>query len=141
MDGQITTTERAATVHAIQEFQRELAKCPQEEVPLIHTFAPGQYARSCFLKANMVAVGKIHKHAHIMIMSAGDIAIETENGFERIQGFHVFTSPAGIKRIVQTFADTILTTVHVTELTEVAAIESEMTVSEDNPFAALECAP
>jgi len=35
---------------ALQDFQRALAQCEQIPIPLIHSFAPGQYARTCFLR-------------------------------------------------------------------------------------------
>jgi len=69
------------------------------------------------------------------------LLIETEAGLERVTGFRVFTSPAGIKRAVQVFADTILTTIHNTPLTDLDAIDAEMTVPEPSPFEVLEVTP
>lgn len=142
---EITAVDHGAEqrLHAIQDFQRELAKCPQREIPTIHQFAPGQYARSCFLPKDTVAVGAIHKHAHLVIISAGDLLIETEHGLERVTGFRIFTSPAGIKRAVQVFEDTIITTVHLnpTDETDLQALWDDYTVPEESPFTVLECQP
>lgn len=129
--------DRAVRLEGIQAFQRELAKVEQREIPTAHNFAPGIYTRSVFLPKDTVAVGAIHRHAHLMIMSQGDMLVETEDGLERVQGFRIFHSPAGIKRMVQTFEDTIVTTVHHTNLTDLDAIWHEMTVPEPDPFTPL----
>lgn len=136
----VTTTDRIAE---IQAFQRELAKCPQIDIPTMHDFAPGQYARTVFLPAGTVAIGRIHKHDHLLIIASGDLLIETEHGMERVTGFRVLRSPAGIKRAVQVFADTILTTVHLnpTNETDIATLEDAMTEWEPSPFEALEVQP
>ena len=39
--------------------------------PVQHHFAPGAYGREMTLPAGLVVVGKIHKHAHINVISKG----------------------------------------------------------------------
>ena len=81
------------------------------ELPLFHHFATGVYVRELHIPADTVLTGKIHRHDCVNIV-LGDIEVATEEGLKRLTGFHVFTSPAGLKRAGRTFAATIWITVH-----------------------------
>ena len=45
--------------------------------PVQHHFAPGAYGREMTLPAGLVVVGKIHKHAHINVISKGRLQVFT----------------------------------------------------------------
>lgn len=94
--------------------------------PLTHHFAPGVYAREIFLPAGVTVVGKLHKHAHLNIISKGSVLVSTEKGNEQFDAPFTFTSYAGTKRAVHALEDTIWTTIHVTDKTDLEEIESEI---------------
>lgn len=97
------------------------------EMPLTHTFAPGVYVRTAYLKAGSIAVGKIHKHTHANILSQGDVTVITESqGQQRLTGFMPMVSEAGTKRAVYAHKDAIWTTIHLTNSTDLAEIEKEL---------------
>lgn len=97
------------------------------EMQLTHTFAPGVYVRTAYLKAGSTAVGKIHKHTHANILSKGDVTVVTEaGGIQHISGFMPMVSEAGTKRAVHAHTDTIWTTIHLTNSTDLAGIEKEL---------------
>lgn len=97
------------------------------EMPLTHTFAPGVYVRTAYLKAGSIVVGKIHKHSHANILSQGDVTVMTESGGQqRLTGFMPMVSEAGTKRAVYTHTDAIWTTIHLTNSTDLAEIEDEL---------------
>lgn len=113
----------------ILRFEDALRALPQTECPLKHTFAPGMYAREIFLPAETFIVGKIHKHAHLNIITRGRCTVVTEFGRKEIDASNgpvTFTSDAGAKRALFTHEDTIWTTVHLTDSTDLAAIEREI---------------
>lgn len=93
---------------------------------LTHHFAPGVYAREMFLPAGHTIVGKIHKHAHINIVSKGRVILSTEEGSKELKAPCVFTSYAGTKRAVYIKEDTIWITIHVTDKTDLKEIETEL---------------
>lgn len=114
-------------------FEQELRKFEALDLPLQHTFAPGSYARTIAVPAGTFAVGKIHKHAHLNIVSRGLVTVVTEFGRETIdaRGLPViFTSQAGSKRVVYAHTDVVWTTVHLTESTNLADIEREIIASD-----------
>lgn len=94
--------------------------------PLRHIFAPGAYAREMSIKAGHWAIGKIHKHAHLSFITKGRIAVLTEDGPTVIMAPYTFVNTPGTKRVVLALEDTIWTTVHITEKTDLAEIEEEV---------------
>jgi len=91
--------------------------------PVTHHFAPGTYAREMFLPAGHAIIGKIHKHAHLNIISKGKVVVTTEAGTEELEAPHTFTSYAGTKRAVYILEDAVWTTIHPTEETDLDKIE------------------
>ena len=97
-----------------------------DKFKLTHHFAPHCYAREMFLPKGHTIVGKIHKHAHLNIISKGVVVVSTEEGSKEIVAPCTFTSYAGTKRAVYVKEDAIWTTIHVTEETDLEKIEDEI---------------
>lgn len=119
----------------IVKLQDGMMKMDQtlDQFPLTHHFAPGVYAREMFLPAGHTIVGKIHKHAHLNIVSKGSVILSTEEGSKELNAPCVFTSYAGTKRAVYIKEDAIWITIHVTDKTDLKEIETELiAVSFDN---------
>ena len=95
--------------------------------PVKHHFAPGSYGREMTLPAGLVVVGKIHKHAHINVISKGRVQVFTEQeGVLELDAPCTFVSSPGTKRVVHVLEETVWTTVHVTDKTDLAEIEREV---------------
>lgn len=95
--------------------------------PVKHHFAPGSYGREMTLPAGLVVVGKIHKHAHINVISRGRVQVFTEqDGVLELAAPCTFVSSPGTKRVVHVLEETVWTTVHVTDKTDLAEIEREV---------------
>jgi hypothetical protein len=80
--------------------------------PLKHIFSPGIYAREIFIPKDALVVGKIHKHAHVNIISKGIAEVVTEFGSVRLEAPCTFVSEPGTKRAVLAIEDLIWTTIH-----------------------------
>lgn len=119
--------ERTAGVRKqLYALQASLGGLPEVECPLQHVFAPGAYARTIFVPAGTVVVGKIHKHQHLNILSQGEAHVLTESGgVERLHGPMTMVSPAGTKRAVYAATDLVWTTIHLTNETNLEKIEDE----------------
>lgn len=95
--------------------------------PVKHHFATGSYGREMTLPAGLVVVGKIHKHAHINVISKGRVQVFTEQeGVLELAAPCTFVSSPGTKRVVYVLEETVWTTVHVTDKTDLAEIEREV---------------
>lgn len=113
-----------AKLYALQAAAGNL---PEVDMPLQHVFAPGAYARTIFIPAGSVIVGKIHKHQHLNILSMGHVTVFTEGGGEEdLHGPLTMVSPPGTKRAVLAHTDTVWTTIHLTNETDLDKIEEHV---------------
>lgn len=111
---------------SILGLQNELLGMDQVDCPVTHHFAPSVYAREIFMPAGSVVVGKIHKHAHLNIISKGRVIVSTEFGKKQLVAPCTFVSEAGTKRAVYIVEDCIWTTIHPTEETDLEKIEEHV---------------
>ena len=121
-----SSSELTAARDMLGDLQHAIAVSglPEPETRLQHTFIDGVYIRTLFIPAGSVIVGKIHKHAHGNILSQGNVIVFTEQGGQEfLSGPLVMVSPPGCKRAVYCETDTVWTTIHRTDETDLAKIE------------------
>jgi len=94
--------------------------------PLKHHFVKGMYARELFIPQGTLYVGKIHKFSHFRIISQGKVSIFTEEGETLMQAPCTMITPAGTKRVGYAHEDTVITTIHRTDETDLDKIEEEI---------------
>lgn len=109
----------------IHQFQNEVAKLEQVEIPTTHTFSKDVYAREIKIPAGTVLVGKIHKHENLNIISKGKITVVSVEGIKTIEAPYTFVSTPGVKRVGFAHEDTVWTTIHGTSETDLEKIEEQ----------------
>ena len=112
---------------AITIAENILLNCPQVEPEIIHHFAPGVYMREMRIKKGTILTGKIHKTEHLCTMN-GDIEIASQDGKGRFTGYLTFLSNPGVKRIGYAHEDTVFTTIHAIEGTDIPTLEAALVV-------------
>jgi hypothetical protein len=135
ISGELVTVEVARAL-----IMRAQAKCfaapdeirMKESPPVKHWFAPGIYCRQINLQAGSTVIGRIHRHEHMNIISAGDVTVFTEFGIQELKAGDSFTSKPGTKRVVAVHQDTIWTTIHPNpdNCTDVHQLEERYTAAE-----------
>lgn len=113
----------------------EMMGWPEElisEPSVKHYFAPGMYAREMLIPKGALIIGKVHKHSHLNTISYGDICVATFEGVERHVGQKTLISPAGVQRMVRANEDTLRTTYHLTNETDLDKIEEEIIMPFEN---------
>ena len=113
----------------ILRLMLEMMSWPSDELvdyPVKHYFAPGMYAREMFIPKGAKIIGKVHRHSHLNTIAYGDITVATFAGVERHIGHKTLTSPAGVQRAVLANEDTLWTTYHLTNETDLEKIEEEI---------------
>lgn len=93
--------------------------------PAKHLFSKGVYARELFIPKGSLIVGKIHKHENLNIMSSGDLSILSVEGVIRVKAPYSTVSSPGIKRVAYAHEDTVWTTIHGTDETDLEIIEDQ----------------
>lgn len=111
---------------SILAVESHLFTLPQVDLRTQHEVHAGMYARTIFIPAGTMMVGAQHKHDTISVF-IGDVTFRTEEGMKRLVGHHILPTAAGMKRVGYVHQDTVWTTMHRTDLTDVEAIEEEMT--------------
>lgn len=125
---QLALQEPGSVRAKLYALQAAAGHLPEVNMPLQHVFAPGAVARTIFIPAGTFVVGKIHKHQHLNILSMGTVDVLTEGGgVERLTGPLTMTSPPGTKRALQAYTDVVWTTIHVTDITDLAKLEDFVT--------------
>lgn len=123
----MSTQEQRADIleleNKIRDFTTSGEVSSTPNCPLTHHFAPGAYGREIHIPAGMLVVGKIHKHAHVNILSQGQVLVYTEYGPESFRAPRTWVSEPGTKRVVYAVSDVVWTTIHVTNETDLEAIE------------------
>jgi len=117
---------RLAARQKILALQDEVAKLPPVEIVPQHHFSKGLYAREIFIPKGTIVVGKIHKYESLNILSQGDITIFTEFGARRVRAPYTVVSPPLTKRVGYAHEDTVWTTVHATDETDLEKLEAEL---------------
>ena len=118
--------ERVLSLEAAME--REFGSMDNTDgvAPVNHYHCEGNYAREICIPKGVCIIGKIHKHEHINVISQGRCVVVTEAGREEYAAPKTFISSAGIKRAVYALEDTVWTTIHPTEETDLDKIEQEV---------------
>ena len=134
------TLDPARIRQLILAFEAELAAMPEnlgkDPFPLVHTFADGCYIREIRIPQGGLYVGSIHKHAHPRFLLEGELLVVTEaGGRQHCIAPSYMVTPAGTKRVGLALEDTVIVTVHVTNETDLDAIETALIAPD---YAALE---
>lgn len=98
-----------------------------DEFPVINNFTPGLYSRTIFMPAGSVVVSRIHKTEHQFVVSQGDCLVYSPNtGPVRIRAPHMGITKPGTHRVLVMLADTIWTTFHATDLTDLKELDEAL---------------
>lgn len=117
-------------------IEDEIRKLPKADITERHYFSPGVYAREITIPAGTVLTGKIHKYAQLNIVSKGDLSVLTEDGIQRIQAPFTIVSPPGTKRIAYAHEDTVWTTIHGTDETDLEKLEAHFIAQTEDEYLA-----
>lgn len=107
----------------IQRLEDKMRTMPQVDIPTEHSFGPGFYARTITIPAGATLTGKIHSTEHIFMVISGDITLVTEHGRKRVQGPYQAVCQPGTKRVGYAHTETVCTNIHITDETDLAALE------------------
>lgn len=123
IEGMKTPLELREKIDQLEDLMLEE---PQIEIPTVHRFADGLYAREVTIPKGALVTGKIHKTEHINVVSKGDISVLTPEGMKRIKAPCTFVAPAGTKRVGFAHEETVWTTFHATEETDLDRLEADL---------------
>jgi hypothetical protein len=112
------------------------------DCPVTHSFTPGHYFRQITMPAGAIVVSNRHKTWHPYTITKGNVsAIEESAGDIRIlhvavaPGEHFASvTPPDTRRLLVCREETVWSTLHPTELTDVDAIMASILLPNSNPL-------
>jgi hypothetical protein len=110
----------------IRRFEAALMAMPQVDMQTASLIHGAMYARTIFIPAGTAVTGTLTKLDNVCIVS-GDITVTTDNGMQRLIGFHVLPASKGYKRVGYAHGDTYWTTIIHTESKTIEEAEDAMT--------------
>lgn len=117
-----------SNIFKLQDF---MLQQEQAETETIHHFSDGIYARELKIPAGVCIVGALHKTRHFMMVSKGRCSIATHEGSTVVEAPYIVETQPGIKRVVYAETDTVMTTFHVTNETDIEKIAEQILVQEN----------
>lgn len=118
------------TPEAVRRMEDMLLQMPQIDLHTEQLVHGGMAARTIFIPAGTVLTGALTNIDNLCV-AFGDITVTTDDGPKRLTGFNVIPAMAGAKRAGVAHSDTWWVTIHRTDLTDLEAIEEEMTGEAD----------
>lgn len=110
----------------LARLETALLAMPQLASEPLHTFIAGVYVRTLYIPRGACVVGKLHKKEHVFIMQAGDCLVFTGEVTERLTAPFQMVCQPGAKRAFFAYEDSVITTVHRTDETDLEKIEAEL---------------
>ena len=120
------TRDNIGKLHKSMEDEIKKGGLEERDPPVIHHFSKGVYCREMRIPKETLIIGKIHKTSHLNIISKGDVSVRTQFSSERFQAPYTFKSEVGTQRVVYAHEDTVWTTIHPTDETDLEKIEEDI---------------
>lgn len=112
----------------LDECDNIISQMGEHEMRHEHRFTPGLYIRQIFIPARTILTSRIHLTEHPFVISKGDISVWTKDtGTQRLRAPYSGITKPGTRRLLFAHDDTIWTTFHATDETDVATIENTIT--------------
>jgi hypothetical protein len=127
-DFQVALQSVDAPENFIDQVELKIMGTEEIDFPLTHSFTPGMYIRQILMPAGSILTSKIHKTTHPFVISKGDISVWTkETDTVRFKAPHTGITIPNTRRLLYAHEDTIWTTFHATNETDVETIENTIT--------------
>lgn len=127
MPEQSLIARKVPTLMEVAELAKACSELPQTQCGLVSRFTPGMYIRELTVPKDTFVVTAVHKTEHPFVISKGKIAVWTEaEGVVVLQAPYCGITKPGTVRMAVTMEDTVWTTFHVTNETDVEKLELEL---------------
>ena len=130
----LDTPEFTEAVQAqVDNLEQKIMDMPPAECPVVHRFTPGLYIREILMPKGTLITSKIHLTEHPYVISKGvvDVFIEGVGWKKYAAPFTGITKPY-TRRVLFIEEDTIWTTFHPTDETDLAKLEEQLILRRDD---------
>lgn len=116
------------TREGLEKFEGALLSRPQEEYVTTHSFAPGVYLRTIYMKAGSLLIGHEHRFEHFNVVLTGRASVIMDGKVHQIVAPCIFKSGAGVRKVLYIHENMEWSTVHPTQETNIEKLEDELVI-------------
>ncbi len=110
----------------MMELQDKMLEMEQAEITTKHRFTDGVYSREITIPRDVCLIGAKHLTRHFFIISKGKCIINDGKSTEILESPYHGITEIGTKRAILAMEDTVFTTFHVTNETDIDKIEKDI---------------
>lgn len=100
--------------------------CDQVDIPVRHSFSPGEYRREITIPAGTLIIGHKHLTSHWNILHRGRASIVMNGQRKEVKGPMTFWSEAGTRKIAYVHEEVVFETIHETSTIKIEDLEDEL---------------
>jgi len=116
----------------IDDLELAMAKLPLLDLEVVNRFTDGMYIRELHIPAGTMVTTMTHKTQHPFVVSKGKILVTSDTeGSVTIEAPHTGITEPNTRRAAHALTDTIWTTFHVTNETDIDKIAEEILEPKD----------
>jgi len=119
-----TLTNRQKIELAEWGLLRHANNIPVKDLRVRHFIHGGMYARELTIPKGVALTGAIHPHAHLAIVTKGDISVMSDYGIMRVKAGDIIPVGENTKKFGIAHEETVFITVHATNETDLETIEA-----------------
>lgn len=119
-------------MNSILELEKAIEQLVPVKIETVHGFCNGMYSRQITMPGGSVIVGAKHKTEFFMVVSKGECVIKDDTESFTLTAPAQIISRVGAKRAIFAISETVITTFHATEETDVEKIEQMIIEPEGN---------
>ena len=124
-------TERVQS--QVDTLEQTIMGLPPAECPVVHRFTPGLYIREILMPKGTLITSKIHLTEHPYVISKGVVDVFIEGvGWKKYAAPYTGITKPYTRRVLFIEEDTIWTTFHATDETDLAKLEEQLILRRDD---------
>ena len=124
-------TERVQS--QVDTLEQKIMGLPPAECPVVHRFTPGLYIREILMPKGTLITSKIHLTEHPYVISKGVVDVFIEGvGWKKYAAPYTGITKPYTRRVLFIEEDTIWTTFHATDETDLAKLEEQLILRRDD---------
>ena len=130
----LDTPEFTEEVQAqVDNLEQKIMDMPPAECPVVHRFTPGLYIREILMPKGTLITSKIHLTEHPYVISKGVVDVFIEGvGWKKYAAPYTGITKPYTRRVLFIEEDTIWTTFHATDETDLAKLEEQLILRRDD---------
>ena len=117
----------------VDNLEQKIMGLPPAECPVVHRFTPGLYIREILMPKGTLITSKIHLTEHPYVISKGVVDVFIEGvGWKKYAAPYTGITKPYTRRVLFIEEDTIWTTFHATDETDLAKLEEQLILRRDD---------